>query len=81
MKLSKTFTLIELLVVISIIGILSSILLPSLSNARLKAQSAVCKSNLKQMAIGEIVYSQDNEERVFATFYGAEWVFQNCQWT
>lgn len=70
----KGFTLIELLVVISIIGILSSMLLPSLSKARLKGQSAVCKSNLKQMYIGQMLYAGDSNDRVMATEYGAEWI-------
>ncbi|MCH2208096.1 MAG: prepilin-type N-terminal cleavage/methylation domain-containing protein [Lentisphaerales bacterium] len=41
----KKFTLMELLIVIAIIGILTSILLPSLHKAREKTKSAVCKSN------------------------------------
>ena len=73
-KNKNTFTLIELLVVISILGILVSMLLPSLSQARLKGQMAVCKSNLKQMYIGQMLYSSDNKERVMATEYGAEWI-------
>ncbi len=68
------FTLIELLVVVAIIGILASILLPSLQTARMKGQLAVCKSNLKQMYLGEILYSDDNDGRVMATEYGAEWM-------
>ena len=50
------FTLIELLVVVAIIGVLASLLLPSLSNARLAAKRAVCASNLKQIFTGETNY-------------------------
>lgn len=56
----KKFTLIELLVVISIIGILTSILLPSLVSARQAARAGVCMSNLKQIGIGFEMYETDN---------------------
>ena len=59
----KKFTLIELLVVVAIIGILASLLLPSLGRARRSAQIAVCISQLKQTNIGLVGYLDDNDSR------------------
>ncbi|MCM8525412.1 MAG: type II secretion system GspH family protein [Lentisphaeraceae bacterium] len=56
----KKFTLLELMVVIAIIGILITMLIPSLTKARKAAESAVCLSNIKQTATAMIVYSQEN---------------------
>jgi prepilin-type N-terminal cleavage/methylation domain-containing protein/prepilin-type processing-associated H-X9-DG protein len=53
------FTLIELLVVIAIIAILASLLMAGLSRAKMQADSAVCKNNLRQITLGLHVYLAD----------------------
>ena len=57
------FTLIELLVVIAIIAILAAILFPVFARARAKAQQNNCLSNMKQLALGTIMYCSDYDDR------------------
>jgi prepilin-type N-terminal cleavage/methylation domain-containing protein/prepilin-type processing-associated H-X9-DG protein len=59
----RGFTLIELLVVIAIIAILAAILFPVFAQAREQARKASCQSNLKQMATGLMMYTNDFDER------------------
>lgn len=57
---NKAFTLIELLVVVAIIVILIAILLPSLGASRSQAKRTLCASNVKQIALCNIMYAQAN---------------------
>ncbi|HEY3379818.1 MAG TPA: substrate-binding domain-containing protein [Armatimonadota bacterium] len=58
----RGFTLIELLVVIGIIAILASILFPVFGKAMAKAKQTSCVSNLKNLSMGTIMYTQDKRE-------------------
>lgn len=61
MEKTKGFTLIELLVVIAIIALLLSILIPALSRVKGYAQRTLCANNLKQQALGTLLYANDND--------------------
>jgi prepilin-type N-terminal cleavage/methylation domain-containing protein len=64
MKLRRGFTLIELLVVVAIIGLLVSILLPSLSKVRGNARRVTCATQLHQVAVGMMSYLQEGRDRM-----------------
>lgn len=74
------FTLIELLVVIAIIAILAAILFPVFAQAREKARAITCISNLKQIGLGMIQYSQDNDEQVMAAWNGSNAYPGTARW-
>jgi prepilin-type N-terminal cleavage/methylation domain-containing protein/prepilin-type processing-associated H-X9-DG protein len=62
------FTLIELLVVIAIISILAAILFPVFAQAREKARQTSCLSNMNQIGLAAVMYTEDNDE-----FLPGEW--------
>ncbi len=59
----RAFTLIELLVVIAILAILMAILTPTLQRVREQAKEAVCRNNLHQFALAQIMYVDDSDGR------------------
>lgn len=71
--MKRSFTLIELLVVIAIIGILMSMLLPSLSKARSTTRTAVCVSNQKQVGMGIMLYADSNEGKLPGPLWHSIW--------
>ena len=69
------FTLIELLVVIAIIAILAAVLFPAFAKAREAARRSSCASNLKQISIGLMQYTQEYDEKtVPITADGYSWM-------
>jgi prepilin-type N-terminal cleavage/methylation domain-containing protein len=73
----KSFTLIELLIVVGIIGILFSLLLPSLSKARIVAKKAVCMSQSSQLGKMMLI-SADDVNGVILSYpdvYNGQWLW------
>lgn len=89
LRSSSGFTLLELLVVIAIIAVIASLLLPTLSRSKQKANSLACWNNLKQMQAAWEMYTGDhngymppNEEgRRYGQWEGVRnsWVLGNAQ--
>jgi len=86
------FTLVELLVTIAIIAILAGLILPALAKARGRAQTIISLSNLRQLTIAWMIYSDENDGRLpynlggdpgrntFAPKTNANWVNNIMSW-
>ena len=79
MRRPNAFTLIELLVVVAVVGILSSLLLPSLARSKSQAQGAGCQNNTRQLALACLMYCDDNSGR-FPYNLAANNVYTNANW-
>jgi prepilin-type N-terminal cleavage/methylation domain-containing protein len=67
----KGFTLVELLVVITVIAVLASLLMPALSKAKAKANTAICLNNKRQLNVAWIAYSSDHEDHLVMNSSGS----------
>lgn len=76
----RAFTLIELLVVIAIISILAAILFPVFAKAREKARQAQCESNMRQIGLAIMQYTQDNDSGYPNTGDTYLWVGARFRW-
>jgi len=74
----RSFTLIELLVVVSIIAVLASLLLPALSEARLKAREATCMNRLKQLHMTTAMYTDNSAG--YVPPLGGGWGYNYGSW-
>ena len=63
-RVLRGFTLIELLVVIAIIALLMAILMPALNRAREQGKRTACLNNLRQLAMGWILYADDSDDKI-----------------
>jgi prepilin-type N-terminal cleavage/methylation domain-containing protein/prepilin-type processing-associated H-X9-DG protein len=59
---SKGFTLVEMLVVLAIVGLMAALLLSALGKAKEHGRSTVCRNNMRQIALGFLMYAEDNGE-------------------
>ena len=74
---TKGFTLIELLVVIAIIGILASMLRPTLQKARERARQIRCMTNQKQIYVAMVEYAADYDDYIVPFYNGVNYTWED----
>ncbi len=65
----RAFTLIDVLVSIAVIGLLISIMLPSIAKVRETARKVVCSSGMRQIGLGMNLYAEDNKAMLPASVF------------
>jgi len=75
---NKAFTLIELLVVIAVISILVAITVPAVNKAIESGRRSTCKSNLRQLGMGSVMYAEDHGGRYPPIMVGVNTTDSGC---
>lgn len=67
---THAFTLIELLVVIAIIAVIAAILFPVFATAREKGRQITCTSNIRQLGMAILLYTEDYDDTMPGSYNG-----------
>lgn len=60
-KSKRGFSLMEVMVVVSTVSVVMAVTMPAMSTARSRARAMVCRSNLRQLVLANIEYSNDHD--------------------
>jgi len=60
-KGKRGFSLVEVMVVVSTVSVVMAVTMPAMNTARSRARAVVCRSNLKQLVLANIGYSNDHD--------------------
>jgi prepilin-type processing-associated H-X9-DG protein/prepilin-type N-terminal cleavage/methylation domain-containing protein len=60
-KGKRGFSLVEVLVVVSTVSVIMAVTMPAITTARSRARAIVCRSNLRQLVLANIGYSNDHD--------------------